>query len=86
MDWKWIIGLSVTLGLAVGAGVWGAIKGLIALVAQLVSEATTIKVQLSQVIPVAQELPSVKQEQAVHKQRLDDHDDEIDKLRTKVNQ
>lgn len=86
MDWKWIIGLAVTLGLAIGAGVWGAVKGLIALVAELTAEATEIKVQLRLVVPIAQEVPAIKQTQAVHEHRLTSVEEETDKLRTKVNQ
>jgi hypothetical protein len=86
MDWKWIVGIAIALGLPIAAGVWGAIKGLIALVAQLTAEATEIKVQLRLVVPIAQEMPAVKQVQAVHEHRISEAEDEIDKIRTKVSQ
>jgi hypothetical protein len=78
--WKWVIGVSIAVGIPIGAGVWGAVKGLISLVAQLTAEATEIKVQLRLVVPIAQEMPAVKQGLAVHEHRITDHDDDIEKL------
>ena len=77
MDWKWVIPIAITLGFACVGGVFALVK----LVATLVSEATALKVRLDLVIPIAHEMPIVKQSIAVHERRLDDQDDEVDQLR-----
>ena len=80
MDWHWIIPIAITLGLATVGGIWA----LVQLVAKLVSEATAMKVRLDLVVPVAQEVPLVKQTLAVHEHRLNEQDEEIDGLREKA--
>ena len=76
MDWHWIVGISITLGLATVGGIWA----LVQLVAKLVGEATAVKIRLDLVVPIAQEMPAVKQGLAVHEHRITDHDDDIGKL------
>lgn len=78
--WQWVIGTAITLGLASAGGIWALVK----VVANVATEAATIKTQLALVIPVAQEMPAAKQSIAVLTVRVDDHEGEINGLRDKT--
>lgn len=77
MDWKWIVGTAVTLGVIMAGGVWSLVQVAVALTRQ----ATEIKTKLEMILPTAQELPRVKQDIAVMQDNIVDLDDEVDKLR-----
>ena len=76
--WQWIIGVSITLGIASAGGIWALVK----VVANVASEAATIKTQLTLVIPVAQKVPTIEQHVAILGVRVDEHEGEINGLRT----
>ena len=77
MDWRIVIPVAITLGLALVGGIWS----LVQLVAKLVSEATEVKVRLDLFMPVAADMPQVKQSVAIHEHRIGEAEDEIDSLR-----
>lgn len=78
MNWQWIIPIAITFGMGLIGGIWA----LVHLVARLVAEATAMKVRLEIVVPVAQDVPVIKQQVAVHEHILGEHHAAIVELRS----